>query len=827
VRDGDRIAAAQNPRKTEHFGDRAAFLVSRRTTANRELTLHKTPDERRTQMIRKMNGTLHILSALILALPISAVALAQGANEYGEEPEQQADVIQTVARVSYLDGSASYARGDEPDDWQQADVNVPVTLGDRIYTNDHSRLELRVHGGDSIWAGANTDLSALNLTEDTKQFALKAGVASFRVRQMDDNDVWEVDTPNAAVNFEGAGDYRIRVDQDGNTRVSVDRGNLTVAAGGGQIGVKSGEEIVIDGTDSPRYDFVSSTPPDAWDHWVEGRNGRIQNSASYHYVNPSVVGAEDLDQYGSWSNVPQYGMAWSPTRVEAGWAPYRAGHWIWQDPWGWTWVSSEAWGWAPYHSGRWVNYSSRWFWVPVAPAVRVAYAPALVAFVGAGPGFAASVTVGGPGYVGWFPLAPREPFVPWWSPRPAAVNVNVANVTYVNQTYVTVVNQNTFVSGGLVARNVVTDRSVVRQVQTTQVVHGAIPVLPTLASTRVSVRAGAAAVVRPPAAVVARTVVARVAPPPAPPRFQQKLAVIQENKRPVDPVAAARLTTQAQAQPRSTVAVRPVATAGGNVTLTQRQGASTATAGRARPAPAPVAAGAVRGRAAATAQQPVANEPVSARKIGERPAPARPQPPASQGAPAPAEAGRAPGQPAPPTRPAAQVERERQIEARPTPRPAIERQAAPPAERQAAPQSPEARTRQEAERPPTPNWRERSRPTPKEAVQPPRENQPSREATPDRGQAQRDRAQAELERERAQTQQQQRERAQAQQERERSQAQSERAQPQRPEAQPSREEARPQETEKRKEAEQPQAQRGRPTPKPKPKPTPQKDEKPD
>src|SRR6476619_7099262 len=118
-------------------------------------------------MTRKMNRTLQALFALLSALPFAAVALAQGVNEYGEEPEQQTDINQTVARVSFLEGTASYARGDEPDDWQQADVNVPMTLGDRIYTGGRSRVELQVHGGDSIWVGSKTDLAALNLTEDT------------------------------------------------------------------------------------------------------------------------------------------------------------------------------------------------------------------------------------------------------------------------------------------------------------------------------------------------------------------------------------------------------------------------------------------------------------------------------------------------------------------------------------------------------------------------------------------------------------------------------------------------------------------------------------
>lgn len=771
-------------------------------------------------MIGITKRTLLGLATALCALPFAGFARGQALDEYGDQPEQQADVIQTVARVSQLEGTASYARGDQPDDWQAADVNLPMTLGDRLYTGDRSRLELGVHGGDSIWIGSRTDLAALNLTEDTKQFALKLGVASFHVRKIDDNAVWEIDTPNAAVTFESAGDYRIRVDADGNTRVAVERGNLTVSAGGGQIAVNTGEEMVINGIDSPRYDIVSFGTPDSWDRWVTGRADRARLSASYRYVSPEIVGAADLDDYGSWSNIPQYGNVWSPARVEVGWTPYRQGHWVWQDPWGWTWISTEPWGWAPYHYGRWVNYASRWCWVPVAPAVRVvAYSPALVAFVGDGPGFSVSATIGGGGYVGWFPLAPLDPFVPWWSRRPA-VNVNVTNVTYVNQTYVTVVNQNTFVSGGLVARNVVTDRTVVRQVVSAGVVRGAVPVLPTVASTRVSVRTQAA--VAPPAAVVARSVVARVAPPPAPPRFQQKLESIRENRRPVDPYAAARLT--AQAQPRSAVPIRPVANEGGKVTLAPRQGASAATAARANAAPAPVAAAPVRGRPVATAQQPVASEPVTSRKTADRvrAEPARPeasraQPgqPATEARPAPATEREPAARPNPnPANPPSAAERERELQRQPTPqaRPETERQRVPvpaqpdervrptpnTAERSARPSEPDGRNRQ-VERPPTPAWRERARPTP-------REQQPSREATPDRGRAQQDAA-----RERALAQQSAREREQAQQSaRERAQAQE--SAPARPEASSNpREQAKP-------ETPKPQ-ERGRraPTPKPTPK----------
>ena len=66
-----------------------------------------------------------------------------------------------------------------------------------------------------------------------------------------------------------------------------------------------------------------------------------------------LVGYQDLDQYGSWRNTPDYGAVWVPNGTPGGWAPYHYGHWLWVDPWGWTWVDDAPWGFAPFHYGRW------------------------------------------------------------------------------------------------------------------------------------------------------------------------------------------------------------------------------------------------------------------------------------------------------------------------------------------------------------------------------------------------------------------------------------------------------------------------------------------
>ncbi len=545
--------------------------------------------------------TLWPLWALLSVLLFAPFAVGQGRDDYGE-------IRQTVARISYISGEVSFSRGDDPDDWQAADRNVPMTLGDRVYTGSRSRLELQVHGGDSIRLGAHSDLAALNLTDDTKQFAVKAGVVSFQIRRLYENELFEVDTPNAAVTFEAPGEYRVDVDDRGNTRVAVRRGSATVAAGGGQVPLDEGQVIELEGLDSPRYDIVSLSGPDGWDRWVEQRDNRLASARSYQYVSADIVGADDLDEYGRWQDIPQYGRCWSPTAVAVDWSPYRVGHWIWQDPWGWTWVSAEPWGWAPYHYGRWVVVSSHWYWVPVAPRERfVTYSPALVAFVGGGPGWSASITAGGGGFIGWFPLGPRDPFQPWWGSRAGAGVSTVTNVAYVNRTYVTVVNRNTFVSGGVVTSAVVRDRAVVSQVAAAPVLRGPIPIVPTAASLRVAVRTDAPAAPRPPAAILSRQVVARVAPPPAPPTFQAKLAVINENRgAPVAPAVAARISVENRGRPQSITTVRPAAAETGQVQLAPR-GGNAQTQGARQPAPVT----AFRGRPMATAQQPVATSPVT------------------------------------------------------------------------------------------------------------------------------------------------------------------------------------------------------------------------
>ena len=434
-----------------------------------------------------------------------------------------------VARLNYIQGSLSFQPGGETD-WVQANPNRPLTTGDSLWADRNSRGELHI-GSFALRMGSETGITFLNLNDRTVQIQLAQGSMNLNVRRLDGGDEFEIDTPNLAFTLERPGEYRVDVDPNGNaTIITVRSGEGEATGGGSDYHMDSGDRATFSGTDSLIYDGGQAGGFDEFDSWCHSRDDREEHSQSARYVSRDVTGYEDLDDYGEWRNVPDYGYAWFPTRVAFGWAPYRFGHWAWVAPWGWTWVEDEPWGFAPFHYGRWAEVGGGWCWVPGPMVVRPVYAPALVVFVG-GPRFGASLSFGGGGGVAWFPLGPREVYVPPYRTSDRYVQrvnvtnttVNVVNVTNVynnvggervrymhqnNAEAVSAVSHDTFVNARPVASSNVHVNAQQMQAAEVQRNFAVAPVQ------RSIVGAGANATAKPPAAVMQRQVVAKETPAP-------------------------------------------------------------------------------------------------------------------------------------------------------------------------------------------------------------------------------------------------------------------------------------------------------------------------
>ena len=497
----------------------------------------------------------HSLHFKLITLIASALTLAFFVPQ--RAAADQDDPPGRIARLSVAEGSVSFNPAGT-DDWVSAVVNRPMTTGDKLWADQESRAELHL-GSASIRLGASTGFSFLNLDDNTVQLQLTEGTLRIRVRRLDRNEVFEVDTPNLAFTALRPGIYRINVNEAGDTTVVVVRDGEGEVTGGGQTySVDADETGIFTGTDQLNADIEGVGDEDDLERWSYERDRREDHSASRRYVSDDAIGYEDLDEHGGWRDTPDYGAVWFPHTTVVDWAPYRYGHWVFIEPWGYTWVDDEPWGFAPFHYGRWVTVGGAWGWVPCRPRavvgvayVRPVYAPALVAWVG-GPNVAIGVAVGGGAAVGWFPLGPREVYVPSYRVSRAYVtNVNVTNTTVnttvvnnyyntvvvnkTNVTNVTYVNQNVrgavtatstqvLTNGQSVHNNVV--RVNEQQMARAQVATAAPAVAPTRQSV---VGAGRPATARPPAAFETRAVVAKTAPPPPPVKFERQQAAIQQN----------------------------------------------------------------------------------------------------------------------------------------------------------------------------------------------------------------------------------------------------------------------------------------------------------
>jgi hypothetical protein len=334
------------------------------------------------------------------AAALSLALLLLGAGAQAVAPTR-------VARLGYLDGDVSFLEAGETD-WVQASLNRPLTIGDHLWTNRSALAELQLEGA-AIRIGERSNLSVLNLDERITQLQLSQGALRLRVRALGPQQSIEVDTPNLAMVLRRTGDYRIEVDPQGDsTLVLVQGGQAEVFGDGASYRVDSSQAYRFYGTGLSDYEGVSDYGADELDRWAQERERRLANSASARYVPAGVVGYEDLDANGRWVVDASYGNVWLPSRVAAGWTPYRDGRWTWVDPWGWTWIDDAPWGYAVSHYGRWAYLGNTWGWVPGAARERVVYAPALVVFVSGNQARTAPDRRAGLGNTGWFPLGPRD-----------------------------------------------------------------------------------------------------------------------------------------------------------------------------------------------------------------------------------------------------------------------------------------------------------------------------------------------------------------------------------------------------------------------------------
>ncbi len=295
--------------------------------------------------------------------------------------------------IRTLDGSASLipvgSQIREP-----AEINQPILEGDRLRVDRGSRVELILADRTRVHIDGQSEVAfdALALSPDSEARASRLNLFDGEIRIATDDfpsaarggaEPPEVETGNATIYLSEHGSFRLTVDGDDWSEVTVREGSAEVETERGSQLVRERERAEIEGPTRARVAIGPAEGADALERWAEALFDRSDSYSGY--VDDDLgYASESLSRYGSWSVVSGQ-RVWRP-RVSSTWRPYALGRWR-NSPSGAIWVSSEPWGWVPYHYGTWDYFPSfGWAWVP-------------------GRVFAPSWTYWywGPDYVGWCP----------------------------------------------------------------------------------------------------------------------------------------------------------------------------------------------------------------------------------------------------------------------------------------------------------------------------------------------------------------------------------------------------------------------------------------
>jgi hypothetical protein len=322
-----------------------------------------------------------------------------------------------VGLIAWIEGGAQLQRagnGELIDHTSESLINWPLTSGDLLSTGERARAELGI-GSTRLKLGAETQLLLRRVDDDAIELELLRGSLALHLRSPEVARELLIDSAGGRHRPQGAGLFRLDAALTGRDSHAATawRSDLRIEQHNGSLVLRSGQRAELYPDGGWRVDAPDADDFARWAMADEHEAATLARASGP--LPPEMTGADRLDAHGDWERSPEWGWIWTPRGVGIGWAPYREGRWAWVAPWGWTWIDVAPWGFAPFHYGRWVQHRQRWAWVPGEYRTRPVYAPALVVWAGA-PGLSLSIRLG-PG-VAWFPLAPREVYVPGYRCTP-------------------------------------------------------------------------------------------------------------------------------------------------------------------------------------------------------------------------------------------------------------------------------------------------------------------------------------------------------------------------------------------------------------------------
>jgi len=249
-------------------------------------------------------------------------------------------------------------------------INVLLVAGDRLWTDETGRVECQFENGTILRLDHQTKVDFQSIFDTAASYKSStilrswSGSIYLKTVNLDTPDEnFQIDTPACSIYLISEGAFRIDLDEENNTRLSVYQGVAETVNEGESVLVKSGQRCYVSPNEYPSEPESFNTASfDNFDEWNDQREETLAVAVSQEYIpSEATYYISELDPYGAWHYYARYQTyVWRPYYVDPLWAPYTYGRWMWY-PCGWSWISYYPWGGIPFHYGWW-DWTPLWGW---------------------------------------------------------------------------------------------------------------------------------------------------------------------------------------------------------------------------------------------------------------------------------------------------------------------------------------------------------------------------------------------------------------------------------------------------------------------------------
>ncbi len=275
-----------------------------------------------------------------------------------------ADSQARIVRLSDVQGSVQIDKNTGLG-FENAFLNLPITQGAQLKTLQNGRAEIEFEDGSTMRLAPNSTVlfSTLGSSDSGKHLSELNLVEGMAYVNWLGKDELTLNFSREKVSLDRAVHFRVDTSTQA-ASLAVFKGNVEIEGPSGKVAVEKKKTATFDAANDDKSTLannISEAPLDSWDKESIAYHDQYakNNSSPYGY------GVSDLNYYGSYSNIPGYGMMWQPYFTGIGWDPFMDGAWSWYPGYGFMFASSYPWGWMPYRYGLWTFVPGfGWMWQP-------------------------------------------------------------------------------------------------------------------------------------------------------------------------------------------------------------------------------------------------------------------------------------------------------------------------------------------------------------------------------------------------------------------------------------------------------------------------------